>query len=119
MQILLVEDDSNLVQIFSGVLRSAGHEVSHASNGAVALEMAKAAEPELILMDLQMPVMDGIEATHRLRDAGIETTIIALTNQTLPAEVNAALDAGCDGYIVKPLVPQDLADEIALLFADG
>jgi len=63
MRILLVEDDTNLIAIFREVLKSDGHEVFEALNGLEAVDMASEIEPDLILMDIQMPVMDGIEAT--------------------------------------------------------
>lgn len=118
--ILLVEDDPNLLDIYRDVLTDLGHRVSVAQNGQEALDRASLSTPDLILMDIQMPVMDGLEATARLK-ANPEldhVPIYALTNLQLPDEVQAALEAGCDGYFAKPADPQELAAEIAMVLAE-
>lgn len=118
--ILLVEDDEFLIDIYARVLRDQGHHVAVAHDGQQALEQARERSLDLVLMDIQMPVMDGIAATRAIRESDdlADLTIIALTNLQLPEEIDEALEAGCDGYIVKPEVPEELVEELALVFSD-
>jgi CheY-like chemotaxis protein len=118
-RILLVEDDPHLAALYLEVLGAHGHDVALATNGQEALERIADVAPQLILLDLQMPVMDGLETAARLKaseHAGIP--VFALTNLQLPEEIAAALEAGCDGYLAKPHDPSDLADELAAVLAD-
>ena len=115
-RILLVDDELQLAQIYAQILRERGHEVTLAHSGKDALDKVPNLTLDFILMDIQMPVMDGIEATRQLKSSELaEIPIFALTNLQLPEEVSAALDAGCDGYLAKPSDPEVLADEIALI----
>ena len=118
-RILLVDDDKDLLSLYGEVLQQAGHELTTTSDGDDAVELAKSFLPDLILMDIQMPGMDGIEATKRLKTSSMaKVPIVALTNMQLPREVDAALDAGCDGFIAKPMIPQDLLNELSLILND-
>ena len=106
-RILLVEDAFGNQQLIAHVLRNAGAEVSVAENGQIAVDLVLAATPagssfDIILMDIQMPVMDGYEATKRLRSAGCVTPIIALTANSADGHRQKCLDAGCDDYMTKP-----------------
>jgi CheY-like chemotaxis protein len=119
-RILLVEDDPHLAALYLEVLGARGHEITLATNGQEALDRIAAAAPDLVLMDLQMPVMDGLEAAERLKASEHgHIPIIALTNLQLPEEISAALDAGCDGYLAKPVDPTDLADELGAVLDPG
>ena len=96
------------------VLRKAGAEVELAENGQIALDLALAAQRagnpfDMILMDMQMPVMDGYEATQELRRAGYRGPIIALTANAMTEDRQRCVDAGCDDYISKPIDPKKLA----------
>jgi CheY-like chemotaxis protein len=105
--VLLVEDSLDIQRFIAQVLRKAGAEVWVAENGQVAVDLALAATQagsafEVILMDIQMPVMDGHEATRQLRKAGYANPIIALTANTTSENRQKCLDAGCDDFMTKP-----------------
>ncbi|MBI3072355.1 MAG: response regulator [Deltaproteobacteria bacterium] len=112
--ILLVDDDSRLRDLYGGVLRRAGYTVTDAENGAQAIACLRDSGFDLVLMDVNMPVMDGLDATRHIRKNAQTraTTVIALTSNAMPEEVAKGLDAGCDGYIVKPLDPEELLREL-------
>jgi len=106
-KILVVEDNEDTREILLYRLKSMGNcEVLLASNGKEALEIATKSKPDLIIMDLKMPVMDGWEATRAIRktDWGKELPVIALTAQAMEGDEGRALDAGCDDYIAKPIM---------------
>ncbi len=107
-RILLVEDGPDNQRLVAFMLRKAGAQVEIAQNGQVALERVlaaqKAGQPfDLILMDIQMPVMDGYEATRRLREAGYSAPIVALTAHALAGDRANCLAAGCTDYVTKPI----------------
>ena len=107
-RILLAEDSVDNQRIISLILRSAGFQVTVAENGQVACEKALAALQEgkpydMILMDMQMPVMEGCEATRRLRKAGYSRPIVALTAHATVTDRRQCLEAGCDFYVTKPV----------------
>ena len=106
-KILVVEDNEDTREILLYRLRSMGnYEVLLASNGKEALEMAARSHPDLIVMDLKMPVMDGWDATKELRrtEWGKDLPVIALTAQAMERDEQKALDAGCSDYIAKPIL---------------
>ena len=108
LRILLADDGADNRRIISQILSKAGFAVTSAENGLVACEMALASIAEgkpfdLVLMDMQMPVMEGYEATRRLRDAGYRGPIIALTAHAAAEDRQKCLEAGCDHYIAKPI----------------
>ena len=112
-QILLVEDGDDNRKLIELTLRKSGFEVSHAANGEEGVQVALAArdlgEPfDLILMDMQMPVMDGYEATRQLRAAGFEAPIVALTAHAMKGDRERCLTAGCDDFATKPISRRDL-----------
>ena len=105
--ILVVEDNEDTREILLYRLKSMGnYEVLLASNGKEALEIATQSRPDLIIMDLKMPVMDGWEATKALRqiDWGKDLPVIALTAQAMERDEEKALNAGCNDYIAKPIM---------------
>jgi CheY-like chemotaxis protein len=112
---LLVEDDETNADMLSRRLRRRGHEVVLAVDGQEAVQMAESQRPELILMDMSLPVLDGWEATRRIKAAGATRSIpvIALTAHALPGERQRALDAGCDDYDTKPVELDRLLGKIA------
>ena len=112
-QILLVEDGDDNRKLIELTLRKSGFDVSHAENGEEGVQVALAArdlgEPfDLILMDMQMPVMDGYEATRQLRAAGFESPIVALTAHAMKGDRERCLTAGCDDFATKPISRRDL-----------
>ena len=117
-RILLAEDCLDNQRFIAHVLRKAGAEVSVADNGQVAVDSALAAKHagiafDIILMDIQMPVMDGYEATRQLRKAGYTNPIIALTANATTGNRQKCLDAGCNDFMTKPFVPSKLVAIVA------
>lgn len=103
IEILLVEDSIDNEALMSLYLMNAGAKVDIARNGFEAIEAASKREYDVILMDVQMPGLDGLEATRRLRAQGYKKPIIALTAHALPEEVEKSLKAGCDNHVTKPI----------------
>jgi CheY-like chemotaxis protein len=121
MKILLVEDNEMNRDMLSRRLQRRGHEVLIAGDGAEALRVAGEAQPELVLMDLSLPVMDGWEATGRMK-ANPQTAsipIIALTAHAMDADRERALAAGCDDFDTKPIDMERLTGKIVALVPDG
>jgi CheY-like chemotaxis protein len=112
--ILLVEDNLHNRKIFQGVLAHAGFRVIEAEDGGKALALVKSDRPDLILMDLSIPVVDGWECTRRLKaDPGTKSIpIIALTAHAMRGDEERARDAGCDGYLSMPISPKRVVEEV-------
>jgi two-component system, cell cycle response regulator DivK len=116
--ILVVEDNEENWDMISRRLQRRGYRVVRAADGQEAVEMAARETPDLILMDVSLPVMDGLEATRRIRArAEIQTIpIIALTAHAMSGDRDRAVQAGCDDYHAKPVeLPRLLAQMEALL----
>ena len=110
-RILIVEDTADNRQIMRDLLSSAGYELLEAHDGEQGVAMAKAHHPDLILMDIQLPVLDGYEATRRIRlaEAGRRhTPIIASTASAMSGDRERCLEAGMDDYLTKPAPPEIL-----------
>ncbi len=104
-RILLVEDNPENIDMLSRRLRRRGHEVIMATDGAMAVEMARSESPDLVLMDMNLPVLDGWGATRAIRQAP-ETgglPIIALTAHAMAGDREKAFEAGCNDYHTKPV----------------
>lgn len=112
--ILLVEDTKEVTMMIVDYLQMAGYQVITAPDGITGIEQAKAKHPALILMDIQMPGMDGLEATRRLRaDADFRTTpIIALTALAMRGDRERCLAAGATDYLAKPVSLKKLVQMI-------
>lgn len=112
--ILVVEDFEDAREMYRDYLEFSGFRAETARDGREAIEKARRLQPDLILMDLSLPGIDGWEAT-RLLKASPDTShllIVALSAHALATEGERARDAGCDGFIAKPCLPADLVDEI-------
>jgi CheY-like chemotaxis protein len=113
-RVLLVDDYPDAREMYTEYLEFSGFDVVEASNGMEALQRAADTAPDIILMDLSLPVMDGWEATRRLkadhRTAGIP--VVALTGHALAGISEGAKNAGCDAFVTKPCLPEDLVREI-------
>ena len=117
-KVLLVDDEPSLLDLYSTVLSEAGHDVTTANGGQQALDLLANQQFDLVLMDIEMPEMDGLETTQHIRELpnGSDLTVVALTSHQFLHEIRHGLEVGCDGYIVKPLQPDDLLSELALIF---
>jgi two-component system, cell cycle response regulator DivK len=113
-RILVVEDQEDNRQILRDLLASVGYEMTEAWDGAAGVAAAKEQRPDLILMDIQMPLMDGYEATRRIKaEPGLNTIpIIVVTSYALSGDEGKARDAGCDAYVTKPYSPKQLLAKI-------
>ncbi|SFG90002.1 response regulator transcription factor [Pontibacter chinhatensis] len=114
-KVLVVDDDSDIVELLQYNLTREGYEVSTADNGKKAVEMAKQVKPDIILLDVMMPVMDGITACRQLREQEEfrQTHIIFLTARSEEFSEVAAFEAGADDFITKPIKPRALLSRLA------
>jgi CheY-like chemotaxis protein len=117
-RVLLVEDDRDHQPLLSLMLRKSGSEVAIAENGRVAFDMACAAREagapfDIIVMDLQMPVLDGVAATRLLRAEGFTNPIIALSARAISSDRDRCLAAGCDDFLSKPVTRPRLAQMLS------
>lgn len=110
--ILLVEDTDVIISLMTDYLQYKGYRVLSAHNGMEGLMLAKQERPDLIIMDVMMPVMDGFEATKNIREVDKNTPIIALTALAMPGDRERCLAAGMNDYLSKPIRIQELADMI-------
>ena len=119
--LLVVEDNETNMMIFRDILTAAGHRVLEAVTADEALVIALNDRPDLILMDIQLPGLDGIEAVRRLkRDPATQSIpIVALTAHAMAAHREKALEAGCSGYITKPIRARAFREEIDVFLAGG
>jgi len=113
-RILVIEDQEDNRQILRDLLTSANFEVIEAEDGEAGLAAAAAHRPDLILMDIQLPGLDGYEATRRLKaDAALRAIpVIAITAYELNETENKARAAGCDAYMAKPISPRQLLAKV-------
>ncbi|XBH72560.1 two-component response regulator ORR41-like [Aegilops tauschii subsp. strangulata] len=116
IRVLLVEDEEIHRVVARAVLRAAGVEADEAENGAEAVRRVRervggagAGAYDLILTDKQMPIMDGHEATRQIRAMGVTTTIVAVSSDSLPSDVQAFIAAGADDFTPKPLTKEKLS----------
>ncbi|MEJ2134240.1 MAG: response regulator [Desulfofustis sp.] len=112
--ILVVEDQEDNRRILRDLLTSRGYDIIEVTDGLAGVEAARREKPDLILMDIQLPGIDGYEATRRIKTepdlAGV--VIIAVTSYALSGDEQKALEAGCDDYVAKPFSPRKLLAKI-------
>jgi len=113
-QVLVIEDNEKNMKLLRDVLQATGYRTLEADSGEVGVELARTHRPSLVLMDVQLPGMSGVEALERLReDEGTaETPVLALTAQAMRGDRERFLDAGFDGYLAKPI---DVTELIAIV----
>lgn len=113
-KILVVEDNEKNMYLISFIITTMGHEVIKAATGEEGVILATTEFPDLILMDIQLPGIDGLETTRRIREAGISgVPIIAVTSFAMSGDRERLLAAGCNGYIEKPIDPDTIMGQIA------
>src|SRR5688572_3820850 len=118
-KVLLVEDNAANMALATFLLQSAGHVVLTAKDAEAALTLARSERPELILMDIQLPGMDGLEATALLKrdEATRNIRVIALTALAMKGDEERIRAAGCDGYVAKPLAYKDFLATVSAVLA--
>lgn len=113
-KILLVEDNVDNRAIYRTILEYHGYELIEAVDGEQGLKKAREENPALILMDISIPVMDGLEVTRTLKadERTKQIPIIALTAHAMASDRQKAEEAGCDGYLAKPVEPKRVVEEV-------
>ena len=116
-KILLVEDQADNREIYSIILEHAGYELLTAEDGVAGVAAARDWQPDLILMDISLPELDGISAVQQLRADPVTSTIciVALTAHVLGDHRDRALEAGVNGYLTKPITPNEVLAEVRRL----
>jgi len=119
-RILAVDDEPHILKLVAFSLRSGGFEVLEASDGLSAIEVARAEQPDLVLMDVMMPALDGYEACRRLKAdaATADIPVVMLTAKTQLAEQKTGLECGALDYICKPFTPKDLVAQVQAFFSE-
>jgi two-component system cell cycle response regulator DivK len=114
-KILLVEDNPVNRRLAEFLLRSQGYRVREATTALEAFEILKGERPDLIVMDIQLPGMDGLEATRKLKEqpATADIPVIAVTSYAMQGDREKALAAGCAGYVTKPIDKNTFIQEVA------
>ncbi|MCI9484595.1 MAG: response regulator transcription factor [Clostridiaceae bacterium] len=115
-KILIVEDDDNIRELLRLYLEREGYEILEAENGAAGMSRWKADQPDLILLDMMMPVMDGWQVCREIRESGSTTPIIMITAKGETMDKVTGLEMGADDYIVKPLEMQEVVARVRALF---
>jgi len=112
--VLLVEDNEDNLVVYRTILDHVGYNVLEARDGEEGVNRAREEHPDLILMDISIPKIDGWEATRRLKadEATRDIPVIALTAHALEEDRERAIEAGCDGYLAKPIEPRRVVEEV-------
>ncbi|MEX2577451.1 MAG: response regulator [Verrucomicrobiales bacterium] len=113
--VLLIEDNEQNRYLATFLLESRGFRVVSATDGLSGIESAKESPPDLILLDIQLPIIDGYEVARRLRaEPGLSRIpVVAVTSYAMSGDREKALRAGCDGYLEKPINPETFVDEVS------
>ena len=120
-KILIVEDNEQNMELFCDILTAKGYQVIQARDGETGIELAKKERPDLIIMDVQLPGMDGLTATKIIRDDHSikDVCIIAVTAHAMKGDEENFIRAGCNSYIQKPIVIKDFLTKIASCMGKG
>ncbi len=118
---LIIEDDDNNMVLITRLLSKAGYLTLKATTGSQGLEMALRKKPDFIILDIQLPDIDGTEVLRRMRSSEIGYTIpiIAMTSFAMTGDRERLLNAGCDEYIEKPIDPQRVISQIRSVIGDA
>ena len=113
-KILIVEDNEKNMYLMNFILTKSGYEVIKCGTGEEAVETAVKEKPDLVIMDIQLPGIDGLEATKRIRvsEADGNIPIVAVTSYAMSGDKERVLAAGCNGYIEKPINPETFLAEV-------
>jgi two-component system cell cycle response regulator DivK len=113
--VLIVEDDPRNMKLIRDLLQHYGYTTLEAGNGEEGVKLAIEKRPDLILMDIQMPVMDGVEATRIIKANAMtkDIPIVAITSYAMKGDEDRLLQAGCDGYLAKPIDTRKFPEEIS------
>jgi two-component system, OmpR family, alkaline phosphatase synthesis response regulator PhoP len=117
--ILVVDDEMEIVRVLRGYLEKAGYPVAAAYNGEQALQVARRERPALVILDLQMPRMDGLEVTRRLRADQPDVAIIMLTARVEETDRIVGLELGADDYVTKPFSPREVVARVRAVLRRG
>ena len=114
-RVLVIEDNVSNMKLATFLLESAGHTVIPATDAEAGLAMARAEEPDLVLMDIQLPGMDGLQATALLKadEATRSIPVVALTALAMKGDSERIHSAGCDGYIAKPMAYKEFLETVS------
>jgi len=114
-KILIVEDNPQSMRLIEMTLRAKGYKLLKVTDGEEALDMTKREEPDLVIMDVRLPKMNGLEVTRRLKEkpAFIHIPVIALTAYAMKGDKEKAIEAGCDAYLSKPVNTHELSRLVA------
>jgi two-component system CheB/CheR fusion protein len=115
LRVLVVDDCPDTTWSMALLLRLWGHDVSVAANGQAALSMAEVFRPQVVLLDIGLPVVDGLEVARRLRQQPdlFDVLILGISGFSQPEDTQRALEAGCDHYLIKPVEPDALRSLLA------
>jgi len=112
-KILVVEDNDNNMLLIKYILENTGFAVIEAKTGGEGIARAHEMQADLIIMDVHLPDFNGLDVTKRIREFDKETPIVALTACALPGDKEKALEAGCTGYLTKPIDPNNIDSQVA------
>ncbi len=118
-RILITDDNAQNLYLARFLLEQRGHRIFEATTGEQALSLIDREHPDLVLMDIQMPGMDGLEATRRIKKKRDAPPVIAISAKAMRGDRESILNAGCDGYIAKPIDPGHFADNVEAFFSDN
>ncbi|MDD3847548.1 MAG: response regulator [Syntrophorhabdaceae bacterium] len=120
-RILIIEDNEQNLYLISFILKKYGYEVFAARDGQEGIDMGFSIKPDLILLDIQLPVMDGYAVARALRrNSGLaDTPVVAVTSYAMPGDKEKAMEAGCSGYIEKPIDPDNIGAQVEKYLSMG
>jgi two-component system cell cycle response regulator DivK len=111
-KILIADDNAQNLYLARFLLEQQGHDIDEAHNGEEAVQAVHAKAYDLVLMDIQMPIMDGLQATTIIKAGSAAPVVVALTAKAMAGDQERILAAGCDGYIAKPISPTGFAEQV-------